>query len=328
MPALKGTLRGESAMYRSAKNKVVIIGAGNVGSTYAYSLLLSGAAQEIVLVDVNRELAEGNAMDLQHSLFFTPPASVKAGGYEDCENADIILITAGTKQKPGQTRLDLASTNSYLVRDIVRKITRFTEEAVLLIVTNPVDLMTYVALKESGFAKQYVIGSGTLLDSARLRYFLSERCNVDTRNIHGMVLGEHGDSELIAWSLSHVGGVPLDQFFAQCSLEETRAYEEEVAERVRNSAYHVIEAKGFTNYAVSQALVRITTSILRNERSILTVSTLLEGEYGIHDVCLSVPAVVGRNGLEHIVTADLAPEEAEALRRSAAKLRKMLDGLE
>lgn len=310
------------------RNKVVIIGAGAVGSTYAYTLMVTGAAYEIVLVDVNRELAEGNAMDLQHGLFFTPPVDIRVGDYSDCEDADIVLIAAGSKQRPGQTRLELASTNAYIMRDIVRHITRYTSDAILLVVTNPVDVLTWVALKESGYHKERVIGSGTLLDSARLRYFLSNECGVDARNIHAQVIGEHGDSEVIAWSLTHIGGVDVTAFRNQCLPPIAQeAHHQALASNVKDSAYHIIEAKGLTNYAVSLALQRITTSILRDERSVLTVSTYLEGEYGLEDVCLSVPVLVGRHGAERVIVADLAENELAALRASGAKLRKLLEGL-
>lgn len=315
-------------MQDSTRNKVVIIGAGTIGSTYAYTLMLTGTAYELVFIDVNRELAEGNVMDLQHGAYFVPPVNIRAGDYSDCADADIVLIAAGSKQRPGQTRLELASTNSYLVRDIVRQITRYTSDAILLVVTNPVDVMTWVALKESGYRKERVIGSGTLLDSARLRYFLSDECGVDARNIHGQVIGEHGDTEVIAWSLTHIAGVDVDSFRDQCKPGTGQeSHQSALAAKVKDSAYHVIESKGFTNYAVSLALQRITTSILRDERSVLTVSTYLEGEYGLEDVCLSVPVLVGRHGAERVIIADLAQEELEGLRSSGAKLRKLLEGL-
>jgi L-lactate dehydrogenase len=309
---------------KTSAGKVVIVGAGAVGTTFAYALQISGVAREIVLIDVDRKRAEGEVTDLRHGLFFTPSANIRAGDYEDCVGADVVVITAGAKQEPGQTRIDLVQTNAGICKDIVGKIMHKTCEPILLMVTNPVDVLTYAALQYSGLPRERVIGSGTVLDSARFRYLLSRHCRVNPHNVHAYVLGEHGDSEVATWSMTHIAGMPMNEYCAVCGRECSESEREGIADRVRDSAYHIIDAKGGTNYAVGLALVRIATSILRDENSVLTVSTLLEGELGIEDVCLSIPAIVNRTGAERIVPASLSDDELAALRSSAQALKKVL----
>lgn len=310
--------------------KVVIVGAGAVGSTFAYALAQSGLADDIALLDQNRELAAGQVLDLAHGLPFFPPVHIHEGDASDYADAHVIVITAGAKQRPGESRLDLLQRNVAIIESIVDDIVAQQSQAVIVMVSNPVDVLTYVALKHSGWPRGRVIGSGTVLDSARFRYLLSQHCGVDAHNVHGYILGEHGDSELAAWSLTHIGGMKIDDYCPICGRcnGDWLAHRLALVEEVRRSAYHIIDYKGATYFAVGLALVRIVGAILRNQHSILTVSTLLDGEYGLRDVCLSVPCVVGEAGVERIITASLTPEEQEALERSASVLREAIAELE
>lgn len=299
------------------KPKVVVIGAGAVGTTYMYALLQTGMAEEIALIDLDTNRVEGEIMDLSHGLPFLAPVRIKAGTYEDCADAAVIVITAGAKQAPGQSRADLIRVNAGIVRTICAQIAQHPGRAVVLMVTNPVDTLTHVALESLGWPRQRVIGSGTVLDSARFKYMLSRHCGIDARNVHAYIIGEHGDSEVAAWSLSHIGGVAISDYCRICGVCNSGQYHKQIAEQVRDSAYHIIDYKGSTFYGIGLSLVRITGAILRNENSVLTVSSLLQGEYGIHDVCLSVPCIVGENGVVRIIDACLNPEEQETLNRSA-----------
>lgn len=304
--------------------KIVIIGAGAVGSTFAYALQISGDADEIVLVDLDKKRAEGEAMDLNHGLFFTPPALIRSGEYSDCGDANIVVVTAGAKQKPGQSRMELVGQNVKISKDIMDSILEYTKDAIILMVTNPVDVLTYAALKHSGLPRNQVIGSGTVLDSARFRYMLSDHCEIDARNVHSYVLGEHGDSEVPIWSMTHLAGIPIDQFCKNCPKKCSPDMKESIVERIKDSAYHIIEAKGFTNYAVGLALVKICSSILRGENSILTVSVLMDGEFGISDVCLSAPCIINSRGAGRILTTDIEEKESQALNDSADSIKKVL----
>lgn len=303
--------------------KVVIIGAGMVGSTAAYALQISGVAREIVLVDADEKRAAGEAEDLSHGAFFTPSVKIRSGSYEECANADVVAICAGAGQKPGQTRMELVETNIAICKTIVENVAENTTDAIIVVVTNPVDVLTYAALRHSRFPANQVIGSGTVLDSARFRYLISQHCNVDPHNVHAYVLGEHGDSEVMAWSLTTLGGVKLDEFCCTCPKNCEHFEYEIINEKVKNSAYHIIEAKGATNFAVGLALVRIVTAIMRNENSVLTVSTLMHGEFGIEDVCMSVQAIVNKSGVKRVICPKLTPEEIEALRASANAIKNV-----
>jgi L-lactate dehydrogenase len=308
--------------------KIVIIGAGAVGSTFAYTLMRGDLFGEIVLIDANRERAEGEVMDLEHGLFFNPHVVLKAGDYPDCADAAIVVITAGAKQKPGESRLDLVQRNVAICRQIVADILKYTRDTILLMVTNPVDILTYVAYRISGFSENKVIGSGTVLDSARFRYMLSGHCSVDARNVHAYVIGEHGDSEVAAWSLTHIGGIPIQQFCSACKLDCSPQERTRIAEAVRNSAYHVIEYKGATNFAVSLALENIVGAIIRDSRSVLTVSMPLEGQFGLAGVALSIPAIVDRNGVSRILEAPLPADELAGLRHSAEVLKDIISQID
>jgi L-lactate dehydrogenase len=308
--------------------KVSIIGVGDVGATLAYTLQISGAATEIVLVDANHDKAQGNALDMNDGLFFTPPVKLYSGDYADCAGSDLIIITAGARQKPGETRLELTRRNAAIGAAIIGQLQPYLGNAKLLILSNPVDVMTYVALKVSNLPPQRVFGSGTVLDSARFRYELSRRCQVDPRNVHAYVIGEHGDSEVFLWSQVHIGTLPLNTFChhdgRHCILDE----KSDIEEGVRKSAYHIIEAKGYTNYGVSLAVQRIIEAMLRDEHSVLTVSTLLQGEYGLNNLCASVPCLVGAAGIERVLEMPLSEEEQAGLLNSAQVIGAVLKALE
>lgn len=305
--------------------KVVIVGAGDVGATFAYALAQSGIADDIALMDLRREQAEGQVLDLAHGLAFMPAFHIHVAEDADYSDADVIVITAGARQKPRESRLSLVQRNAIIVRQIVDEIVRAKSQAVIVIVTNPVDVLTYVALKQSGFSKGMVIGSGTVLDTARFRYMLGRHCKIDPRNVHGYILGEHGDNQFAAWSMTHLAGNPIDRYCSVCKECGNWANTRERIEReVRESAYHIISYKGSTFYAVGLALVRIVGAILRNENSVLTVSTLLEGEYGIRDVCLSVPCLLGGQGIERILAGEMPVQEMTKLQKSAEVLHDII----
>ncbi|MDY0354489.1 MAG: L-lactate dehydrogenase [Sedimentisphaerales bacterium] len=307
--------------------KVVVIGAGSVGTTYIYALLQTGLASEIALIDLDAKRVEGEIMDLSHGLPFIPPVSVKAGTYDDCADAHLIVVTAGAKQTPGQPRIELIQKNAQIVRSICEQIRGSGSTAVVLMVTNPVDTLTQVAQRHLELPRGRVIGSGTVLDSARFKYMLSRHCGIDARNVHAYILGEHGDSEVPAWSMTHIAGIPIREYCEICKVCDYPRHHEEIAREVRDSAYHIIDYKGSTFYGIGLSLLRISGAILRDEHSVLTVSTLLEGEYGLKDICLSVPCIVGENGVERIIAARLPAAEQEGLERSAQILRGVLDSV-
>ncbi len=305
--------------------KIAVVGAGRVGSTFAYALLLSGLVGEIVLIDVDRKRAEGEAMDLSHAMPLSHTTRIWAGDYPDCFGADVVVIAAGTAQRPGGTRLDLVKRNAAIFRDIIPRITAHNQAGILLIATNPVDVLSYVTWKVSGFPSQRVIGSGTVLDTARFRYLLGEHLGVDPRNVHAHIIGEHGDSEVPVWSLATVAGIGLGDY---CSLEElvlSADIKERIFHQTRDAAYEIIQRKGSTYYAVAVGLLRIVESILRDQHSVLAVSSLVFGYCGIEDVYLSLPAVVDRGGVERVLHLPLNEQEKEALRQSAVVLRGVLD---
>ncbi len=302
--------------------KIAVIGVGAVGSTFGYTAQMAGIAEEIVLIDINRAKAEAEASDMSHAGAFLKPVDVHAGTYADCKGADIVVLTAGVAQSPGESRLALVERNAKICEGIAEQIKQYTKDALILVVTNPVDVMTKVVLERSGFSSNRVLGSGTVLDSARFRRILSRYCKVDPRNVHAYVLGEHGDSEVPIWSHVRVAGIPLTDFLRGCDREWDESDREEIAQAVRNSAYHIIESKGATSYGVSQALLRIVEAYMRDEDAVLTVSTLIQGQYGIRDVCLSVPCVINGTGVSRIVEMPLEPLEKEQLLKSAEVIRE------
>jgi L-lactate dehydrogenase len=308
--------------FQSQRRKVVVVGAGDVGSSFAYALAQKGIAEEIAMIDQNLDLMKGQVLDLVHGAPYYPTGKIYNGDKTDYANARVIVITAGAKQKPGESRLELLKNNIRIIESIVSEIVEQNSTATLVIVSNPVDVLTYFAWKKSGWPRQRVIGSGTVLDSARLRYMISDHCNVDVKNVHAYIIGEHGDSEFAAWSMCHIGGMPLEEFLQLKSKDDQIAEDKKyIEQRVRDSAYHIIGYKGATYYAVGLALVRITETILRNERSILTVSMYLDGEYSISDVCLGVPCLVSAQGAEEIIEKKLPEDEQKSLERSAEILK-------
>lgn len=304
--------------------KIAVIGCGFVGSSSAFSLMQSGLFSEIVLIDSDKERAEGEAMDISHGTLFARPMKIYAGTYDDIVDAAIIVVTAGAAQKPEETRLDLVNKNTAIFKSIIPEIAKRNCEGILLIVSNPVDILTYVAAKLSGFTENRVIGSGTVLDTARLKYVLGEHLSVDNRSIHAFIIGEHGDSEIAAWSSANVSGIPVNDFCEMRGHFEHDKATEKIAELVKNSAYRIIDKKRATYYGIAMSVKRICEAIVRDEKSILPVSSMMYGQYGIDDVVLSMPAVVGKNGVETKVPISLNKEELEKLQESAKKLKEIL----
>lgn len=309
-------------------SKVAIIGIGDVGATLAFTLELSGLATEIVLIDIDKEKARGHAMDMNHGLLFIPPVKIYAGDVSDCQGAKVIVFAAGARQKKDETRLELVQRNAEICKTILEQIKPYIQNAVLLVTTNPVDVMTYTVLKNSGLPSNQVLGSGTVLDSARFRYALSQRCNVDARNVHAYVIGEHGDSEVLLWSSVNISGVPLELFCEGCKHKCAPDTNSEIEESVKKSAYHIIEIKGFTNYGISLSMLRILGAILRDEHSVLTVSIFLNGEYRLHDICLSVPCMLNTDGVERVIEMPLSAKESAALKKSAEVLASVIKTVE
>jgi L-lactate dehydrogenase len=308
--------------------KVVVIGAGAVGSTFAYAMAQKNLADEIALIDVNRDYAEGQVLDLAHGLPYYPSVEIYVGNKNDYATAQVIVITAGAKQAPGESRLDLLQKNSRIIESLIDDIVSQNSQAIIVVASNPVDILTQVALKRSGWPINRVIGSGTVLDSARFRYLLSRHCNVDVGSVHAYILGEHGDSEFAAWSMTNIGGVPIEEYCPMCEgCDDWGTQREAIVRQVRESAYHIINYKGATYFAIGMALTRIVGTILQDQRSVLTVSTLLEGEYGIKDVCLGIPCVVGKDGIHQVIEASLTAGEQKLLQNSAATLQSVLKEL-
>ena len=303
--------------------KVVVVGCGFVGSSSAFALMQSKLFSEMVLIDADHDRAEGEAMDISHGMAFASPMKIYAGSYDDITDAAVIVITAGANQKPDETRLDLIRKNSAIMKSIIGEIKKRPFEGILLIVSNPVDILTYIALKESGYPANRVIGSGTVLDTGRFRYELGEHLEVDSRSIHAFIIGEHGDSELAAWSEARVGGMPINDF---CELRGHYDHEssmEKIFNSVKNSAYEIIQRKQATYYGIAMAVKRICECIIRNEQSILPVSSMMHGIYGMEDVVISMPAIVGKDGVEAVVPIELDEEEQEQLKKSATLLKEL-----
>jgi L-lactate dehydrogenase len=310
------------------RQKAVMIGCGFVGSASVFALMQSGLFSEIAMIDADMEKAKGEAMDISHGIPFARQMKIYAGTYDDVEDAGIVIITAGANQKPGETRLDLVNKNVSIFKTIISEITSRKFDGILLVVANPVDILTKVAQKLSGLPENRVIGSGTVLDTGRLKYRLSEHLQVDSKSIHAFIIGEHGDSEIVAWSSANVSGVPLSNFCEMRGHFEHREAENEIAEKVKNSAYDIIQRKRATYFGVAMAVKRICEVIVRNERAILPVSTVMHGEYGIDDVVLSMPCIVGINGIETQIPIVLNEEEKTKLQDSARVLKGVVDSLE
>lgn len=308
--------------------KVAVIGTGFVGSSSAFALMESGLFSEMVLLDADQNRAEGEALDISHGLPFARPMKITAGTYDDLVDAAIIVITAGAGQKPGETRLDLVKKNVAIFRTIIGEIAKRNCQGILLIVANPVDILTYVALKLSGFPENRVFGSGTTLDTARLKYLLGERLSVDARSVHAWIIGEHGDSQIAAWSSANVSGVPLSDFCSMRGFTEHDQNMEDIAEDVKNSAYRIIEKKKATYYGVAVAVRRICEAIIRDEKSVLPVSSIQHGSIGIDGVALSMPAIVGKNGVEKQIPIKLNEKEQGELKKSADALKEVLKSID
>ncbi len=307
--------------------KVAIIGAGNVGIRYAYSLMHSGAARSLVIVDLDRQKAEGEVMDLASGMPYISPVEVFAGDYPDLKGSDLVVITAGAKQKPGQTRIDLAGANTAILKAIVPRIVEYAPQAKIMVVTNPVDVLSYAAYRISGKPWQEVIGSGTVLDSARFRFLISRHCQVDARNIHAYILGEHGDTEFPVLSSATIGGARLEDHCPTCHKCSPSVSMREIFTQVRDFAYRVIEKKGETSYGIGLAMTRITEAVLKDENCVLPVSCLVQGYYGVKDVYMSLPAVVNRGGVREILDLKLNKEEEAAFLKSAEAIKSVIKGL-
>ncbi|MGN0647716.1 MAG: L-lactate dehydrogenase [Oscillospiraceae bacterium] len=310
------------------KQKCAIIGCGQVGASIAFTLVQSGLFSELVLIDINRQKAEGEAMDLMHGVPFASPISVYAADYDALTGCGLIILTAGANQKPNETRLDLVHKNTAIFREMIPQITFYNQDAILLVVTNPVDVLTYVTLQESGFPESRVIGTGTVLDTARLKQLVGDHLGVDSRSVHAFIIGEHGDSELAVWSSANISGVDLDDFCALSGKPETQAALHRLYEEVRDSAYEVIKRKGATYYGIAMAVLRIVRAIVRDEHSVLPVSCYVQGHYGMDDLCVGVPAIIGEQGIENVLDIPLNGNEWRLLRDSADQLRAVLKDLQ
>lgn len=302
----------------SKKTRIVVIGVGYVGSTTAYTLLLRQRMDELVLIDANKDKAIGDALDMNHGMPFLGRAKVWAGSYEDCREADIIIITAGAAQKSGESRIDLLKRNVSIFQSITDEVLNYNKDGILLIASNPVDVMSYFTWKKSGWPAQRVIGSGTLLDSSRFRYLIGDKLSIDPRSVHAHIIGEHGDSELPLWSLANIAGTEI------LLSEEDK---QEIFINTRDAAYKIIETKGATYYAIALALDRIVTAILKNEASVLNVSTLLTDYHGINDVYLGVPCIVDRTGIREVLTLQISNDEKQLLHQSAGKLKGLIQSI-
>lgn len=304
--------------------KVVMIGCGFVGAACCFSIMQSGLFSEMVLIDADKAKAQGEALDISHGVPFAKPIKIFAGDYDDIKDASLVIISAGANQKPGETRLDLVKKNISIFKSIIPEIKKRDYNGILLIVANPVDILTTVAIKLSGLPENKVIGSGTVLDTARLKYELGNHLNVDSRSVHAFIIGEHGDSEIPAWSSANVSGIPLNKFCEMRGYCDHEGNMRQIAQNVKNSAYEIIEKKKATYYGVAMAVKRICEAIVRDEKSILPVSSMMHGQYGIDGISLSMPAIVGKDGVETLVPIQLNKEETEKLQQSAKTLQDII----
>jgi L-lactate dehydrogenase len=309
---------------RRKTNKVGLIGTGMVGASFAYSLMQSGVANELVLIDADAARAEGEMMDLNHGMPFVRPMRIIAGDYPDLADAEVIVICAGVGQRPGQSRLELLQTNAGIFRTIVPKITAVNQEAVLIVATNPVDILTQITAQEVKCESCQVMGSGTTLDTARLRYMLGMHYGVDSRSVHAYIVGEHGDSELALWSLANIAGVRLPDFVGANGQGYDVAALERIFNQTRNAAYEIIRRKKATYYAIGLGLLSIVEAVLRDQHTVMTVSSKLTGQYGVSGISISMPAIVGRRGVEEVLNLPLSESELAAFQSSARTLKDRL----
>ncbi|MFA5116718.1 MAG: L-lactate dehydrogenase [Candidatus Omnitrophota bacterium] len=307
--------------------KISIIGCGGVGMRYAYALIMKGLARQLVLVDKDKNRLEGEVMDLSHGAPYISPVEIIAGEYSDLAGSDLVVITAGRKQQPGESRIDLVSANVGLYKAIIPEVVKYAPDAIILVVSNPVDILSYAAFKFSGKPAHEVIGSGTVLDTARFRFLLSRHCNIDPHNVHAYILGEHGDSEIAVWSKAMIGGVYFSDYCLICEKRRACRGEkefDEILSEVRNSAYKIIEKKGETSYGIGLALVRITRAIINNENAVLPVSTLIQDYLGVGDVYLSVPSILNRAGVRAVLRLELNSKEREEFKKSAETVKSVI----
>lgn len=305
-------------------SKVVIIGSGFVGASIAYATLIRGLCNELVLIDIDREKAQGEAMDLSHGLPFIRPVEIRSGGFEECEGAEIIVITAGANQKPGETRLDLVQKNSKIMQSILEEIVKYERNAILIIVSNPVDVLTAFARKVTNMPPEHILGSGTVLDTARFRYTLSQRCGINASNIHAYVVGEHGDSEVLLFSSASIAGSSLESFRENFPGVFEKDWREQVASEVRQAAYEIISRKGATYYGIGLSCAQIIQVILRDEQKVLTVSSLLEDQYRDLGVAISVPSILGKNGVIRRLELKMDTTEVDLFQKSVLTLKESL----
>lgn len=310
---------------KSARSKVVIIGAGFVGASAAFAMSINQLCSELVLIDINGAKASGEAIDINHGLPFLGQMNIHAGDYSDCANADVIVITAGAARKPGETRLDLAKKNVAIAKGMTENIMKYYNGGVILVVANPVDILTYMISKWSGLPAGRVIGSGTVLDSARFRSLLSQKFNIDVKNIHGYIIGEHGDSQFPAWSATHIAGLSIDEYCAATGTVFTAEDRIEIAKDVRTAGADIIKDKGATYYGIAIAINIIVESLLHGNNTIRTVGAIMNGEYGIHDIAINVPCIIGANGVEKVLELTLTPEEKKLMQHSAEQVKLVLD---
>ena len=315
-------------MGEKSKNgtKITILGAGNVGATIAYTFAVAGTCSDVVLVDINKAKAKGEAMDIRHGVSFGHNVEITDGTYEDAKDSDIVVVTLGLARKPGQTRLDLAQANVNIIKEVIPQVAKYAPDAIYVVVSNPVDILTYTILKCTDLTPNQVIGSGTALDTSRLRSSIADHVGLSPNSIHAYVLGEHGDSSFIPWSITNIAGIPMEEYCED--QEHADLDEDEIIEEVRKAGAEVIKRKGATFYAIAMSVNKICDSILRDANNIITVSTLMDGRYGISDVCLSLPAVLGSNGIEREVSPKLTDDEVAKLQNSAKALRSVIDQLE
>ncbi len=307
------------------RSKVAIIGAGFVGASAAFALSLNQMVSELVLIDVAKDKAAGEAMDINHGLSFLGQMKVYDGDYSDCADCDVIVITAGANRKPGETRIDLAKKNVAIAKEITSNIMKYYTRGVILVVANPVDILTYKIQNWSGLPAGKVLGTGTVLDSSRFRYLLSEKLDVDVRNVHGYIIGEHGDSQLPLWSATHIAGKNINEYFADPKYGINEADKEIILKDVKTAGAEIIKRKGATYYAIAVTINTILESLLKDQNTIRTVSSVINGNYGIEGVALSLPSIVDSNGVKSIVDLKLADDELEALKYSAEQLKIVLN---
>ena len=312
----------------SSIQKCGVIGVGFVGATSAFTLATSGLFSEITLVDMNQKKAEGEAADINHGISFARPCHVRAGGYAELADCGLIIIAAGANQKPGETRVELLGRNQAIMSSIINEIMNVNQDAILLIVSNPVDVLTYMAHKISGLPAGRVLGSGTVLDTSRLKYLLGQHLGVDMRNVHAFIIGEHGDSELAVWSSANISGVDLADYCRITGKDYSFGSMQRIYENVRDAAYSIIDGKGATYYGIGMAVRRIAEAIVRDEHSVLPVSSLITGHYGVNGLCLGLPSVVGRGGVESVLDIPLSYDELRQLQTSADKLGELIGELE